>query len=159
MVYQKIGFLFDDHRPPLIAVLLFALLLIYSLWQCIDFFINQHSVLPVSENAPVNIILPTLAIADQHLFGAYNEDFDVLPRTSLPLNLQGIALSLTDPNASRALIAAADQVTHVYKVGDLVAGVTIQQIFRDRVILRDHGRLESLSLPVPKIAGTITDIH
>jgi type II secretory pathway component PulC len=147
-----------DARFPFIIMGLFAFLTICSLWQMVAVFkINDHPRDEMNQNVAIPSVID---ISQQHLFGQYDESLADLPPTSLQLTLQGIVMGLMDSDGSRVLIAAPNQSTKVYKVGDSVAGgVSIRQILRDRVILEDNGRLESLNLPVPEVAGTITQAH
>jgi general secretion pathway protein C len=137
---------------------LFALLIIYSLWQVVTIFkIADYKINLVN----TQIVIPTVAdISPQHLFGQYDENLSNLPSTQLKLTLQGIAMGVIDSEGSRALIAAPNQPAKVYKIGDsLPGGAVIHEILRDRVILNDSGRFENLNLPVPPVSGTITEVH
>lgn len=147
-----------DARLPIIIMAIFALLIIYSLWQMLAAFkINDHEINAVN----TKITVPMVAdISQQHLFGQFDENLADLPTTQLQLTLQGIAMGLVDSEGSRALISTPSQPAKVYKIGERVpGGATIRQILRDRVILDDNGRFESLNLPVPQTVGTITEAH
>lgn len=148
----------NDGRWPLIIIVLFALLISYSLWQVGAVFkIKDVDVNRVN----TQVVVPTVAdISQQHLFGQYDESMTDLPPTQLQLRLQGIAMGVADNDGSRALIATTGGLVKVYKMGDSVpGGAIIHQILRDRVILDQNGRFESLNLPVPDVTGTITEAH
>lgn len=91
-------------------------------------------------------------IAAAHLFGAYeppkNPDaaaVQAAPDTQLNLTLLGILAG--DERDSRALIAAQVGDEAPYAIGDTItAGVKLQAIFPDRVVLARLGRLETLRL-------------
>ncbi len=94
------------------------------------------------------------AIARAHLFGefvepkaeAVRQEILDAPETRLNLTLTGI-LAATESRGSRALIAQGDGEEAPYAVGDLITrGVTLEQIFADRVILSRGGQLETLRL-------------
>lgn len=93
------------------------------------------------------------AIVNARLFGIYqapaNPDAAALssaPETSLNLNLLGILSGSTEFD-SRALIGLQSGEEQPYSIGeDIVAGVSLQAIFPDRVILSRNGTLETLRL-------------
>lgn len=147
--------------PPLVAVIA-ALLLARLLAELVALL------LPIPENAqwrPAPAAFsgsPAAAtntrpnadlIANAHFFGDYQASADATadqmskaPDTRLNLNLLGIFASDTE-GQSRALIGAQDGDEQPYAVGqDVVAGVKIQAIFPDRVILARNGQLETLRL-------------
>ena len=151
-------FLRKDARIPLFIIAVLGLLIIYCLWQMVMTFTSSQQ-LPSFTNGTALIAHTTQNIPTLHLFGQYNQTLKDLPQTSLQLDLEGISLAVTPGGISRAIIATPNQPTKIYKVGDSVpGGAIIRHIFRDRVILDDNGRLESLKLPVPKITGTITKV-
>lgn len=139
--------------PPLaclLLVLLIAHLAARLLW----------ALLPVPQAAqwraaPVTVLPSARSsydvgpIADAHLFGVYQPgagDAASAPETRLSLNLLGI-LAATGSGQSRALIASSDGNEKPYAIGDdVVAGVSLQAIFPDRVVLSRGGLLETLRL-------------
>jgi len=85
-----------------------------------------------------------------HLFGIYAASLDDLPRTSLPLTLEGTDISTA--TESNALISISNQKPKPFSLNDeLMPGVTIHKLLPNRVILDDHGVLYQLPLPVPAL--------
>ncbi len=148
-----------DARLPLLITAAMGLFILYLLWQlAVIFFGNHDSRTESSLGAPV-VALSSPDIAQFHLFGKYNQSVDV-PHTPLPLNLEGIALSVNGAEPSRVLIASPGLPAKIYTVGDTVpGGLLIRQISRDHVILDHNGRLESLYLPVPNVSSTVTGVN
>lgn len=89
-------------------------------------------------------IAPALALAP---FGK-SAVTDAGQPTSLPLELKGIIQSTT-PSLSTAFIASGGQPAAPFHIGEAVSGGTIESILRDRVVLRNAGRLEYLAFPDP----------
>ena len=149
-----LDFFRKDPRAPLLITVMLALFLILTIEQMITTFTAATSSALISaRNTPSS--LPN--IGSTHLFGNYNQSMANLPQTQLQLSLQGIELAMTPGDSSYVLIGTPNQATKVYQAGDSVpGGAVIHTIFRDRVILDDNGRLESLNLPVPKTTGMIT---
>ena len=88
-------------------------------------------------------------IAQWHLFGRYATDYSHLPITHLPLTLQGTLLNTQSVRNAGAIIANADGQAKLYHIGQQVPGdAKIQEIQNTQVILKNHGRLESLRLPI-----------
>lgn len=83
-----------------------------------------------------------------HLFGNVTavEQTASLPITSLQLRLIGVVHVIPE-NLSRVIISEAGQAGKVYQTGDnLPAGVRVNAITQDGVILENSGRLEKLPL-------------
>lgn len=93
------------------------------------------------------------AIVNAHLFGRYQAEqapaataLSEAPDTRLNLTLVGI-LAGSSQRDSRALIAQSNGTEEPYALGaDVIAGVSLQAIFPDRVILSRGGQLETLRL-------------
>ena len=69
------------------------------------------------------------------------------------LTLHGLIAS-DDPARARAIIAQAGGAERSYRVGDEIGpGVTLSEIYPDRVILERNGRYETLRLPRERMAG------
>lgn len=147
-----------DPRIPLLITVVFAFLMIISLAQMIKTLtFNENDSITALPHSAVNIRHQQAHIAQFHLFGVYDESLAELPPTQLQLTLEGIGLGVSPGEISRVLIEGPNTPTKIYKVGDIVpGGAVIRHIFRDRIILNDNGRLESLKLPVPKISGVVT---
>lgn len=92
-------------------------------------------------------------ISSWHLLGA-NPNGGDLPATNLQLSLQGV-LTMTDPARSTAIIAQPGKQGEVYQPGDVLpGGAVLDKVMIDRVIIRNRGKLESLSLVRPKLQFT-----
>ncbi|MES0874402.1 type II secretion system protein GspC [Sinimarinibacterium thermocellulolyticum] len=85
------------------------------------------------------------------LFGEYQAEavaegnIEDAPDTRLSLNLLGILAG--EDRQSRALIGTSNGEEKPYAIGDaVIAGVKLQSIFPDRVILSRNGKLETLRL-------------
>lgn len=107
-----------------------------------------------SNSGPRNAGGPNVqAIVDAHLFGVYTAPanpsaaaLNNAPDTSLNLNLLGI-LAGSNEDDSRAIIGQQSGEEMPYAIGqDIVAGVSLQAIFPDRVILLRNGSPETLRL-------------
>jgi general secretion pathway protein C len=95
-------------------------------------------------------------IVAAHLFGQVVEDPNAqdpahAPQTTADLSLAG-TLATGDPKRGFAIIRESGRAT-LYKVGDDVADGSLHSVYRDRVLLRRHGRLESLTLPRLRLAN------
>ncbi len=100
-------------------------------------------------------------IANHHLFGEVvvkkesvvkapvkTEKPKVAP-TKLNLTLHGIVSYKSDSKKGYALISSSGKPQKVYGKGDeLQKGVTVRDIFPDKVVLDNHGKTEDLILPV-----------
>jgi len=105
-------------------------------------------------------------IANQHLFGVVDvkkvpviktpkatETTTVAP-TKLNLKLHGI-VAYKSNNSGYALISSSSGSQRVYGKGDSVQdGVTVIEIFSDKVVLDNNGKNEELLLPVKKSKST-----
>ena len=108
----------------------------------------------VSTAATENSAGPNLdVIIGAKLFGLYQpqgSSLQAAPDTSLSLTLLGIFAG-PDKEHSRALIGQQDGTEKPYSINqDVVAGVSVQAIFPDRIILSRSGQLETLRLDKDK---------
>jgi len=144
-------FIRKEPRVPLLITVVLALLMIFNLSQTLKTLTLHHDISSLSSGTS-HVVKTIPDIADLHVFGHYKQNLADLPKTQLPLHLQGIEQVVASEQASRVLIADSNQPTKVYQVGDRVpGGAVVQHIFRDHVILNNNGRLENLYLPIPKI--------
>lgn len=100
-------------------------------------------------------------IANHHLFGEVvvkkapkvqkapkTEEPKVAP-TKLNLKLHGIVSYKKNSKRGYALISSSGKQQKVYGEGDILQkGVTVRDIFPDKVVLDNHGKTEELILPV-----------
>ncbi len=140
-----------DIRAPRIAVVIGAILLFWSMVATV----RQFWALPAIPVAPAVKVAPVQAavdLAQYHIFGNFASSLQNLPETTLQLTLQGTEMNVSSPQNSWAVIASPNGDAKIYTVGDRVpGGATIKAIQRDRIIMDNAGRLESLLLPVPKL--------
>ena len=99
-------------------------------------------------------------VANLHLLGSANKKPVVgtapidAPKTGLKLTLRGV-FATSIPERAMALIADARGKEKVYKKSEVIfSGVTLYEIYPDKVILERSGSFETLSLPRDKL-GTI----
>lgn len=129
----------------------FALLLVMTLVNTVYDWMPDEATLAVFPvvHAP-RVTYHLQDISSWHLLGA-NPNGGDLPETNLQLSLQGI-LTMTDPSRSTAIIAQPGKSGEVYQPGDLLpGGAILDKVMTDRVIIRNRGKLESLSLVRPKL--------
>lgn len=70
-----------------------------------------------------------------------------VPETNLNLNLDGLRMSTEGGDAGNAIIRTPDGIGKNYSVGDeILAGVTLERILSDRVIISRDGANETLML-------------
>lgn len=144
-------FLKNQYLPIFISLSCVLLLLFIVVQTVREFSIVNRAAL-ASENKI--ILRPLVRLASQHLFGIYNAArLNQFPETKLPLTLQGTIIVTTNPKQSRALISTASNATIIYTKGQSVpGGAVIKKIQSDRIILNNHGQLESLRIPIPKLS-------
>lgn len=101
---------------------------------------------PVSTGRAVAVpdLAPAIALAP---FGRPSAT-DAAPATTLALKLNGTIIAQPE-SLSSAFIAANGEAPKPFKVGDAILSATVESIQRYRVLLRNGGRVESLSLPDP----------
>lgn len=98
-------------------------------------------------------------VANLHLFGTASKKpvttapIDA-PKTGLKLTLRGV-FAASEAEKAMALIADARGKEKVYKKSEMIfSGVTLYEIYPDKVILERSGSFETLSLPRDKLSTT-----
>jgi general secretion pathway protein C len=101
-------------------------------------------------------------VSDLHLFGVATKQAPVAAapieakETGLKLTLRGV-FAADNPSQAMAMIADARGKEKVYRKNDTIfSGVTLYQVYPDRVILERSGSFETLSLPRDKESTTAT---
>lgn len=89
-------------------------------------------------------IAPALALAP---FGKAARA-DMAQATALEIELKGVVFAIPETMAS-AFIATNGEAPRAFRIGETVAGATIETIQRDRVLLNNGGRIEFLAFPDP----------
>ncbi|MFP5306790.1 MAG: type II secretion system protein GspC [Gammaproteobacteria bacterium] len=165
---QRLAQLYERHGralPPavnLLLVLVVAWLLAQLVWALVPVpEAGRWQPPPVEAPKPRSAAAQTAGIDKliaAELFGRYTPPavakVEEAPETRLSLNLLGI-LAAGD-RESRALIASSAGDEKPYAIGDsVIAGVTLQAIYPDRVILARAGQFETLRLnkDAPSTAG------
>ncbi len=110
----------------------------------------REPALVLNARAPKRLAIDVHGIAAAHLFGVFVDDPSTqdpakAPRTTANLLLAG-TLATDDPKHGFAIISDGGRAT-VYGVGDSVADGALHSVYRDRVVLRRRGGLETLVLP------------
>lgn|SRR3990167_6406926 len=136
---------------PLVLTAIFGFLLLLALGQFINTFTaHRIKIIPISAN---KAITPAYNLADLHLLGVYTASLDTLPDTTLQLTLEGTAVDLNHPNASRAVIDAPGHAAKIYQIGNALPGnATMTRIDKYYVVVNDNGTLEKLPLPIETIS-------
>ena len=95
------------------------------------------------------------AVAELHLFGIAGAQKTAVrpvvdnktPETNLKLSLHGV-FAEEDPTAGAAIIGKSGSTQNYYQVGaEIMTGVKLQAVYRDRVVLSRDGRSEVLKFP------------
>jgi general secretion pathway protein C len=73
---------------------------------------------------------------------------DMAQATALQIELKGIVFAVPETMAS-AFVAQNGEAPRAFRVGEAVAGATIEAIQRDRILLNNGGRIEFLAFPDP----------
>lgn len=102
--------------------------------------------------------LPVAAIVNSHLFGRAPPGTGTAgadaPRTELPLVLSGV-IAAADPHTGMAILGPSVSSARVYEVGESIpGGAQLEAVLSHKVLLRRHGRLESLALPRQTLSGS-----
>ncbi|VAW56893.1 hypothetical protein MNBD_GAMMA07-1584 [hydrothermal vent metagenome] len=145
--------------PPVVLVII-IIACSYTLAQI------TWSLIPadVSKSAPRNAKTKNKAkrptpsykiITDAHLFGSFKQDkvaskATVAPKTRLNLALKGILASTPIGFGSAIISKGKNGKEDTYRPGDKIASATIKEIYPDRVIIENRGRLETLRMPKDK---------
>ena len=155
-----------DQRLQLIAARLsLVLLVLLALWLAVrwllllisgpDIVVNMPDLpQPANDRAQSGAVGTASgnSIAELHLFGeagvANPLMLEMLPETSLDLELRGIVAAAAEDQQGHAIIVSSDGREWVYGVGDRLADDTeVMAITAQQVVLQRNGQRETLSLP------------
>lgn len=133
------------------AILAILILLLFYDWMT-AFHVNTSA----NSDFPTRTAIRPIADIDTwHLFGTHFSqtlNADDLPITAMNIQLVGLMLA-TPARYSQVLIAIPGEAEKIYTVGDSIpGGAKIDRITADGVILRRGGKLESLRLPIHRLA-------
>lgn len=138
-----------DERVPLGLMAVMGLFfIIYVCNWIVDFQVASP------RNAPsvARAIQPVSSISQWHLFGAYSDNFQDVPETSLALVLEGVMLNLNNVKHSYVIVSTPSTPAAVYKVGDVLpGGPSITKILQKQIIISNQGVSQSLNLPVDQL--------
>jgi general secretion pathway protein C len=148
------------------AMLLFALCAVLLLWLLARTFwllIPGEDGLgsATMREATVTTAAPGVSISKWHLFGNGAQQQALqrnAPTTTLSLSLRG-TLADADPRSGLAVIADAQGVERAWRVGEEIsAGVTLDEVYADRVVLVHDGAREVLALARDESAERVAPI-
>ena len=104
---------------------------------------------------------PGVSVSKWHLFGNALQQQSLqrnAPATTLDLNLRG-TLADADPHSGIAVIADAQGIERAWRTGEeIAAGVTLDEVHSDRVVLRHDGVQEILVLVRDEAAERVAPI-
>ncbi|HET8898184.1 MAG TPA: type II secretion system protein N [Rhodanobacteraceae bacterium] len=149
-----------QHAPRLLAWLAVLLSALACLWLLVQLAWSLLTPVDVTRVAPstapaggATAVTAVTQVSRWHLFGNGQQNqlaIDIASagnRTSLKLVLHG-TVAEHDGEDGYAIIADAKGSARSYHVGDAIEdGVTLAAVYADRVVLDNHGRHETLSLP------------
>lgn len=154
-----------SHLPQIFtAVLVVAIAwqLVNLLWLLLERSPAQEPepILPASEQAfPVRKGIDVQSIVDAHLFGipqAPSAASEAAPQTQMNLVLSAV-FATNDPRKGFAIIGESAQSGKVYAAGSAIRTRTrLHEVYADRVILDNAGKLEAL--PLPKLSSSTVAI-
>jgi general secretion pathway protein C len=151
------------ERSALISSLVLALLLIWLLARTFWLLVPAEDGLgsATMRNASVASAAPGVSISKWHLFGNGAQQQALqrnAPATTLTLSLRG-TLADADPHSGLAVIADEQGVERAWRVGEEIsAGVTLDEVYADRVVLKHDGAQEVLALARDDAAERVAPI-
>ncbi|MFT4634233.1 MAG: type II secretion system protein C [Arenicella sp.] len=115
---------------------------------------SKQTIAPISKKAKFSYKIENIVSAN--LFGDPSPKLTtkVAPKTTLDLTLQGV-LSASNNAMARAIIMSGKHQSKLYSIGDSIqgAGVSIEEIKPNEVLLNRNGAIESLPLNTLKSKG------
>lgn len=145
--------LLKSQWPPRVAVgLILTLITWWAFANVIPLFKKEIVVTPEVKIEAKPKLVKKSSINNLHLFGEAEKNkplnkTDEAKPTKLDFTLRGI-LASDDPKQGIAQIQNSKKVEKHFIVGDTVFGIaTLEEIYRDRVIILHNGKYETLLLP------------
>ncbi len=135
-----------------VLVVAIAWQLVQWVWLLLDRGPGEESpaLAAASQDFPVRKGIDVQTIVNAHLFGlpqAGTPAVQEAPQTQMNLVLSAV-FAAGDPRRGLAIIGESAQAGKVYSVGAAVRpGTRLHEVYADRVILDNGGRLEALALP------------
>ena len=152
-----------SERSALISTFMLALLLVWLLartfWMLVP---RDEGLAGVSARAVVTAgDRPAISIAKWHLFGNAPQRLPTqsnAPATTLNLSLRG-TLADADPHQGIAVIADAQGVERAWRAGEQISvGVSLDEVYADRVVLLHDGVQEVLNLSRDEQTGRVAPL-
>lgn len=140
-----------SERSAILAFAVIALLVVWSLARTFWLLVPGGESLNEGplRTASVAGATPGVSVSKWHLFGAAPQQFARqrnAPATTLNLSLRG-TLADADPKSGLAVIADAQGLERAWRVGEeIAAGVALDEVHADRVVLIHDGVQEVLTL-------------
>ena len=103
--------------------------------------------IPSGARMPAQVVTDTGPIVALAPFGRASLT-DAGSPTGIQAQLRGV-IAAVPAEASTAFVSIGAEPARPYRVGEVLAGATIEAILRDRVILNNGGRIEYLAFPDP----------
>lgn len=138
----------QQQAPLLLGMLLIVLMCISLAWQTLDWFRLAHTPstgldTPPPSNHQQHAAPAQLAV----LFGTVTQENGAPPTTNLHLTLLGSFVHI-DPQRSSAIVQREGSASQRVAIGsELVDGIRLHAVYRDRIELERQGRLETLPFP------------
>lgn len=153
-----------SERSALISTFVLALLLVWLLartfWMLVP---RDEGLTGVSAQAVVTASdRPAISIAKWHLFGNAPQRLPAAqgnaPATTLNLSLRG-TLADADPHQGIAVIADAQGGERAWRAGEQISiGVSVDEVYADRVVLLHDGVQEVLTLSRDEQTGRVAPL-
>ncbi len=143
-----------DRWSERLAMLAFVVCIVLLLWMLARTFWllvpgEDGAIAGPLHSATVATAVPEVSVSKWHLFGNAPQQQALLrnaPATTLSLSLRG-TLADADPRSGMAVIADAQGVERAWRVGEEIsAGVILDEVRADRVVLKHDGVQEILAL-------------
>jgi len=145
--------------PPVVLVIIIiacSYILAQITWSLIPTDISKSAPRSTKTKKQKKRNVPSYkVITDAHLFGSFKQDkvvskTTVAPKTRLNLVLKGVLATTPIEYGSAIISKGKNGKEDNYRPGDKISTATIKEIYPDRVIIENRGRLETLRMPKDK---------
>lgn len=153
----------QERRLAVAVIAIASLAIAWTLWRYVPDWLaidDDAGYSAVSTGTEAGSGKSEESLADYALFGAAPTGGEAAPgqvvinapETDLDLTLRG-TLATREPDQALAIVGDSEDKEKAYRVGDeLPGGATLHRVYRDRVIIRRAGELETLKLRDPERA-------
>lgn len=108
---------------------------------------------PSSSSALIPSPVDTAVLMNAPFFGKYLSSVIDISESQLEEGVVGI-LFAENPDASQVILRSEDGFDKMYRIGESVrAGVMIQSIDLNEIVISNHGKLERLAMPEQKLTS------